>query len=111
MERHDGFAGNDAVLARCGREFARWPSECDAVGVDGDEPSQAAFGRIREFVPIALESSPATTIVKMACCREQMNSSAVSAAKHAASDHRLRWAAIASRVGVIYMALLPESAR
>jgi glycolate oxidase FAD binding subunit len=106
-----GFLGNDAVLDRCETELR--PMVEGAGGThfarigDDKTPSAlaAAFGRIREFVPIALDSSPACTIMKLAVLPEHLEH-AIAAAKHAAHDHSVPWAAIVRGVGVIYVALL-----
>ena len=109
-----GFSGNDEVLNRCESELR--PMVEGAGGTHfcriGDEktPSAiaAAFGRVREFVPIALESSAACTIMKIAVLPEHLEH-AIAAAKHAADDHSLRWAAVARGVGVIYVALFADA--
>jgi glycolate oxidase FAD binding subunit len=108
------FAGTDELLERCGREFramAEATGATNVVRVGSDKnPSAiaAAFGRLREFVPIVLGSSPACTIVKMSVLPEHLEH-VLSASKHAARDHSLPWAAMARAVGVVYMALLPET--
>lgn len=105
-----GFAGNEAVLARYERDFREMAEKCGAVGMTvlAQEQIAGAFGRKREFIPIALESSPATTVLKMSVLPRRMND-AVTAAGRFADENGLRWAARARGVGVIYFVLLPEA--
>ncbi len=106
-----GFSGTDAVLDRCESELREMVERAGGkhFGRIGDDktPSAvaAAFARVREFVPIALESSPACTIMKISVLPEHLEH-AIAAAKHAADDHSLPWAAVVRGVGVIYVALL-----
>jgi glycolate oxidase FAD binding subunit len=102
-----GYAGNDDVLKRCGADLQRMAEEAGATGVavlaDNLRP---AFSRKREFIPIALGSSPATTIVKMSVL--PMRAAGVLAGAQGAADgNALPWAAMARGLGVIYFALLP----
>ena len=102
------FAGNEAVLARVQRELPHMAEESEALGavvLDGDEAS-SALGRVREFIPIALAASPATTIVKIGVPPTRMKE-ILDAAARAADADALPWAALARGVGVIYFALLP----
>jgi glycolate oxidase FAD binding subunit len=103
-----GLAGNENVLDRYGRDLREVAEQCGAAEAQvlGEETVRGAFGRMREFVPIALESSPATTIVKMSVLPSRMNDVLGAAAK-AADENNLPWAAMARGVGVIYFALLP----
>jgi glycolate oxidase FAD binding subunit len=109
-----GFAGPPGVLDRCEREFhgmaeASGATNFTAIGNDHNSRTVAAiFGRVREFVSIGLKSSPACTIMKIAVVPEHLEH-ALSAAKHAATDHSLPWAAMARGLGVIYVALLPAA--
>lgn len=103
-----GCAGNEAVLARYERDLRAIAEQCGAAGVNVLPPEQiaGAFGRKREFIPIALETSPAATILKFSVAPRKMNDSLAAAAR-SAEEQNLRWAAMARGVGVIYFALLP----
>ncbi len=103
-----GFTGSDNVLARYERELREMAELCAANSAEivGEEQASGVFGRQREFVAIALESSPATTIVKMSVLPSRMADLLRIAAK-AADENGMRWAAMARGVGVIYFALLP----
>jgi glycolate oxidase FAD binding subunit len=105
-----GFAGNEAVLARCERDLRAMAERCGAAGVTvlGQEQIAGAFGRKREFLPIALESSVATTVLKIGLLPRKMNEAATIAAR-AADEHGVRWAVMARGLGVIYFVLLPEA--
>ena len=109
-----GFSANDDVLDRCENELRTMVESAGGTHfarIGGDKtPSAvaAAFGRVREFVPIALESSAACTIMKLSVLPEHLEH-AIAAAMHAADDHSLPWAAVARGVGVIYVALLPDA--
>jgi glycolate oxidase FAD binding subunit len=111
------FAGGEPVLARCEAELRRLAEDCGAsafarIAANGAVPelaqAGAIFWRLREFVPIALEASPACTIAKISVPPEQIDH-ALAAVHHAADDHSLPWAAMARGVGVIYAAFLPSA--
>lgn len=104
------FAGNDQVLDRYERELRRMAEQSGTVGAEdiGATEIPGAFGRVREFVPIAFESSPATTIIRISVLPSRM-SDLLGAAAKAADESALAWAALARGVGVIYFALLPHA--
>lgn len=105
-----GFAGTEKVRERYEAELQAMAAQAGASSVSilqGDDV-RAAFGRKREFVPIALESSAAATIIKAAVLPSRMGEILV-AVESAANDESLRWAAMARAVGVIYAALLPDA--
>jgi len=105
-----GFAGNEAVLARCERDLRAMAERCRATGVTvlGQDQIAGAFGRKREFLPIALESSVATAVLKIGVLPRKMNE-AVTIAARSADEHGVRWAVMARGLGVIYFVLLPEA--
>jgi glycolate oxidase FAD binding subunit len=102
-----GYVGNEDVLRRHGSELQRMAEEAGATGVTVlAENLRPTFHRKREFVPIALASSPAATIVKMSLLPRRM-ADALARAQRAAEGNALPWAAMARGLGVIYFALLP----
>ncbi len=103
-----GYSGKEAVLARYEAELRRMAAEsaADNVTVLGDRILAAAFAHKREFIPIALESSPATTIVKIGVLPARLKD-ALTAAIKAADANQLSWAAMARSLGVIFFVLLP----
>jgi glycolate oxidase FAD binding subunit len=103
-----GFSGNPNTLARYGTELRKMAEECgavDATVLEGPELT-SAFALKREFIPIALESSSATTILKISVLPRQLSEALANAAREA-DNNRLRWAAMARGLGVIYFAILP----
>jgi glycolate oxidase FAD binding subunit len=104
-----GFSGNENTLKRYETDLRNMAEECGAVDlvVLGGSQIAAAFARKREFVPIALSSSPAATILKMSVLPMRM-AEALATAARAAEANRLPWVAMARGVGVIYFALLPS---
>jgi glycolate oxidase FAD binding subunit len=104
-----GYAGNDKVLARYTSELSRMAQEAGAVRVKELSPEEvpAAFSRKREFTPIAIESSPATTILKISVLPMRMKEMLEAAARIAESNS-VPWAAMARGLGVIFIALLPD---
>jgi glycolate oxidase FAD binding subunit len=102
-----GFSGNENTLKRYEIDLRKMAEECGAVDAAVLPGSQIApaFARKREFVPIALSSSPAATIVKMNVLPMKMAEALTNSAR-AAESNRLPWAAMARGVGVIYFALL-----
>jgi glycolate oxidase FAD binding subunit len=103
------FSGNEKVLDRCERDLRQMGEKCGGESFVVLSPDQMlpAASRKREFIPIALASSPAATIVKMGVLPTRMNEVLASAAR-AAETNSLPWAAIARGVGVIYFTLLPK---
>lgn len=103
-----GFAGNQNALARYENDLRKMAEECgaiDAAVLEGP-PLASAFALKREFIPLALSSSSATTILKMSVLPRQIAEALTTATREAESRH-LRWAAMARGVGVIYFAILP----
>jgi glycolate oxidase FAD binding subunit len=103
-----GYSGKENVLSRYEAELRRMAAEsaADNVTVLADRVRAAAFAFKREFIPIALESSPATTIVKISVLPARLKDALTSAIK-AAETNQLRWAAMARSLGVVYFALFP----
>ena len=103
-----GYAGNEQVLERYAKDLQRMAQESGATGVTIlTENLPPAWARKCEFIPIALASSPATTIVKISVLPMRMNE-ALAAAQKAAETNHLRWAAMARGLGIIYFAILPS---
>ena len=103
------YAGNEKVMARFVAELARTSKPIDMRGMTlfTEQDLPPAWNRQREFIPIALASSPATTVVKMSVLPTHMKD-ALAAARQAAENNDLRWAAMARGLGIIYFAILPS---
>jgi glycolate oxidase FAD binding subunit len=104
-----GFSGNEKVLARYTSELTRMAHEAGSTGMKilGGRELADAFSYKRELIPIALDSSPATTIVKMSVLPMRMKE-AIESGGRAAEANGLAWAVMARGVGVIYVVLLPR---
>jgi glycolate oxidase FAD binding subunit len=103
------YAGNEKVLARFVAELGHMiePIKIRGLTLLTEETLAPAWNRQREFIPIALASSPATTIVKINVLPMRM-SEALAAAQKVAETNNLRWAAMARGLGIIYFAILPS---
>ena len=104
-----GYSGNEKVLARYEADLRRMAAESGAANVTAvsGEITAAAFAHKREFLSTALDSSPATSIVKISVLPMRMKEALTAAAK-AADANRLPWAVMARSLGPIYFALLPK---
>ena len=104
-----GYAGSGKVLARYEADYRQMAEELGAVNatVLDDNTRPPAFSRKREFIPIALSASPATTIMKISVLPALMKG-VLAEAQRAAESNSLEWAAMARGIGVIYVALLPR---
>jgi glycolate oxidase FAD binding subunit len=98
------------VLERSERELRGMAEPAGAANVSILRGKQVAgaFGRKREFVGIALESSPAAVVVKASVLPSRM-SGILTGIDSAVAGESLRWAAMARGVGIIYAALLPNT--
>jgi glycolate oxidase FAD binding subunit len=102
-----GFAGSSRVLARYEADLRKMADEVGAIDVAMlSDDLGGAWGRKREFIPIALASSPATTIMKLSALPTRLAEMIGRGAAEAESEG-LRWVATARGVGVVYFALLP----
>jgi glycolate oxidase FAD binding subunit len=103
-----GYGGNEKVLARYENEYRGMAEQVGAVRttVLDENTRPPAFSRKREFIPIALASSAATTIMKISVQPTRMKE-ALAEAGRAAEANSLPWAAMARGLGVIFIALLP----
>jgi glycolate oxidase FAD binding subunit len=104
-----GYAGNEKVLARYEVDLRRIAQDSGTTNVTVlVENLNAAWSRKREFIPIAIASSPATATVKMNVLPARMTE-ALGAAQQAAESNSLSWAALARGLGIIYFVLLPAA--
>lgn len=103
-----GYAGNEKVLARYESDYLRMATELRALSTTilDENTRPPAFSRKREFVPIALASAPATTIMRISVLPMRMKDVLKEAAS-AAESNSLPWAAMARGLGVIYFVMLP----
>jgi len=99
------YAGTENVLARYERDLREMAHGAN-VALCEDSVASAALGRVREFIPIALESSAATAIIKISVLPSRVRE-LLDDASRIAEKMDVPWAAVARGVGVIYYALLP----
>jgi glycolate oxidase FAD binding subunit len=105
-----GYCGNESALARYETELTKITQDCGATGVTiASDTLPAAWARKREFVPIALASSPATTILKIGVLPSKIKL-ILKAGGDAGQKHELPGVAMVRGVGVLYIALLPPDA-
>ncbi len=107
---HATFPTAGTATARYERELKHMAEEsgCDWCEICGDDRNPASFGRLREFVPIVLESSPATVVVKMSVRPSKLGGILASVAD-VAQKNDVRWAAAVGGLGVSYFSLLPSA--
>ena len=109
------FAGREKVLDRyeCDlrhmlqQKLTGTSATADVAILDTDSAA-GVLGRVREFVPIALESGKATTVLKISVLPGRIKE-LLEDAERRACELDLAWAAIARGMGVIYFALLPNA--
>jgi glycolate oxidase FAD binding subunit len=103
-----GFSGSDRVLIRYETELRRITKAAVEVAVlSGELPGM--WSRTREFIPIALAASPATTIVKASVLPTRIAELMQRAATESEAQG-IRCVAMARGLGIIYFALLPPNA-
>jgi glycolate oxidase FAD binding subunit len=104
------FSGASAVRDRYQRELKQMAQQagCDHYEILGDENNLASFGRVREFIPIALESSPATAILKLSALPAKL-AEVLAALSNTVQANALAWAGVTGGLGVSYIALLPST--
>jgi glycolate oxidase FAD binding subunit len=102
-----GYCGNEKVLERYQTDLRQIAADSGATGINILAENLApAWARKREFIPIALAASPATTIIKLSVLPSWLKD-VIEAAQTAAAANSLPWVALARGVGVVYFALLP----
>lgn len=104
------FSGSSAALERYERELRQMAeaANCESHELSGDEKNPATFARLREFIPIALQSSPATVIVKLSVLPSKVGA-LLEATAETSQKFQLRWTAMAGGLGVGYVAFLPDA--
>jgi FAD/FMN-containing dehydrogenase len=103
------FSGNEKVLERCERDFSQMAGQCGGADCAALTPEQmaAVAGLKREFIPIALASSAAATVVKASVLPSRMGELLACAAR-AAETNSLPCAVMARGLGVAYAVLSPN---
>jgi len=101
------FAGSGRVRERYERDL-RALADAGASAVLEENTTSAVLARVREFSPIALESSPGAVILRLTVLPGEI-AEALDDLARLAGKQELPWAAMARGVGVIYLALLPTA--
>jgi glycolate oxidase FAD binding subunit len=105
-----GFGGDPPVLDRYARELTRMAEEAHTTFTrvldDSERPS--VWGRLRECLPILLESSPATAILKFSTLPGQFGS-LLEQVRRITERHALPHTLLLRGSGVGYLALLPAA--
>jgi glycolate oxidase FAD binding subunit len=105
-----GYSGNESALARYETELKKMASESGATGITiASDTLPAAWARKREFIPIAIASSPATTVLKIGVVPSKLKL-VLKAAGDAGQRNEVLGVAMARGIGVLYIALLPPDA-
>jgi glycolate oxidase FAD binding subunit len=107
------FAGTEKVLSRCEHDLrcivqqniARNSATLGVAAHDAASTS-GILDRLGEFIPTALESSKAATVVKMGVLPGRIVQ-LLADSERAAREWDLPWAAVTRGLGVVYFALLP----
>ena len=104
-----GFGGNEELLARYERDLTRMAAEAGATSsvVLDDSTRPIIWGRLRECIPLMLESSPLATIFKIGALPSQLGR-ILGTLQQTLERHGLPFVALTRGVGVIYLALLPS---
>lgn len=104
-----GFSGNENILNRYAGDLKQMAEQAGATNFAllGPDQIPGAFARKREFIPIALESSPATVVMKLSALPGRM-SELLEAVEKAASARSVDWAAIVRSVGVACIAFFSK---
>jgi glycolate oxidase FAD binding subunit len=105
-----GYSGNEGALARYETELKKMAAESGATGIMiASDTLPAAWARKREFIPIAIASSPATTVLKIGVVPSKLKL-ILKAVGDAGQRKEVLGVAMARGIGVLYIALLPPDA-
>jgi glycolate oxidase FAD binding subunit len=101
------FAAAGRILGRYERDLPLLARPGQAALLE-ENTTSIALARVQEFLPIALESSPAAVILRISVLPSEI-AGALDDGALAAAREEIPWAAMARGVGVIYFALLPTA--
>ncbi len=105
-----GYSGDESTRARYEADLKKMAADRGATGVTiASDTLPAAWARKREFIPIALAASRATTILKIGVLPSKLTL-VLSAVAGAVEKHDVPGVVMVRGVGVIYLALLPPDA-
>jgi glycolate dehydrogenase FAD-binding subunit len=104
------YAGNDQVLDRYARDLTRMATETGAADsvILGDAERPTVWWRLREFIPLMLDSSPAATIVKFSVLPGHFPA-LLEQTGRIVERYELSSATLLRGSGIAYLALLPPA--
>lgn len=105
-----GFGGSKKVLRRFETDLGGMASESGAaqtISLDGGT-NRSVAERLREAIPLLLDASPATTVVRASVLPSRMGE-IFAASRRSGEKHGIRVAIVARGVGIVYTAFLPET--
>jgi glycolate oxidase FAD binding subunit len=106
-----GISGSTSVLERCSNELQRMAEQSGArkaAFLSGSE-RETVWSCLREAIPLTLQSSPAAIILKITVVPSDVSSLFQFLASESAR-YNIRAAALIRGTGVVYWAVLPDSA-
>jgi glycolate oxidase FAD binding subunit len=105
-----GFAGDEPVLARYEKDLMQVAEGARAADarVLGEDERRALWERLREWIPLMLESSPAAAILRISALPARLGE-ILDATQLIAGRHALPAAMLARGVGACFCALLPAA--
>jgi glycolate oxidase FAD binding subunit len=105
-----GFTGDEPVLARYEKDLMQMAEGARAAGarVLSEGERQALWERLRECIPLMLESSPAAVVFRAGALPARLGE-ILDASEQIAGRHALPAAMLARGVGTCYCALLPAA--
>jgi glycolate oxidase FAD binding subunit len=106
-----GVSGSETVQGRYVSDLGRMANEAGSTGTltVEDDKLAAFWGRVREAIPLLLDAAQAATILRASVAPSRM-AEIFSAARRSAERHRVPASILARGAGVVYVALLPETA-
>ncbi|HEV3253056.1 MAG TPA: FAD-binding oxidoreductase [Candidatus Acidoferrales bacterium] len=104
------FTGDEPVLARYEKDLMQMAEGARAAGarVLSEDERQALWERLRECIPLMLESSPAAVVFRTGALPARLGE-ILEATEQIAGRHALPAAMLARGVGTCYCALLPAA--
>jgi glycolate oxidase FAD binding subunit len=106
-----GISGSSNVLDRCSNDLRQMADQCAAkkVAFLSGSDRDKTWARLREAIPLIVQSSPAALVLKMTALPSDVRGVLYFLAAES-ERYNVRAAALIRGAGVIYWAILPDSA-
>ncbi len=106
-----GISGSNNVLDRCSNDLRQMADQCAAkqVAFLSGSDRERLWARLREAIPLAVQSSPAAIVLKITALPSDVRGVLYFLASES-DRYNVRAAALIRGAGVIYWAILPDSA-